>query len=218
MPFDPVPETITEICRAAPDGFRAVELGCGDGALRDRLRRGGAWCAGLDLAPRALARGVDVRGDARRPPLRAASLDLVLAANLARHLVPADPGLRFLDAWLGLLKPGGSVVLLEDEPTDEPAAANHRDLQAFLARLAPAGRGPLVARDAFLGALPAHLASRVAGGAVAANARRLDAGAVLAMLERGRPQPGGEAARLVTSIRRHGLACGRMWWLRLRAQ
>jgi SAM-dependent methyltransferase len=218
VPFDPIPETMTELCRAAPDGFRAVELGCGDGGLLARLRQCGVWCAGLDLAPRALARAVDVRGDARRPPLRAASLDLVVAANLVRHLISADPRLRFLDAWLGLLRPGGSVFVLEDEPSAEPAAANHRDLQAFLARLFPDGRGPLVARDAFVRALPDHLSARVAGTAVGANASRQDAQAAIAMLERGNPEAGGEAARLLAAIRLHGLACGRMWWLQLRAE
>lgn len=217
MSFDPVPATITELCRRAPASWRALELGCGDGWLRAHVRAAGVWCAGLDSAPRGLAAAVDVRGDARRPPLRARSLDLVLAANLVRHLVPGDPELCFLDAWLDLLRPGGSVFVLEDEPSPGAAAANHRDLQAFLARVAPTGRGPLLARDAFLGTLPARLRERVAAGGTTANRWPLDAAAALAMLESGRPRPGGEADRLASAIRRHGLRCGRMWWLRLQA-
>lgn len=216
MPFDPVPETITELCRGAPASWRAVELGCGDGALLHRLRSLGAWCAGLDSAPPQLAAAVTVRGDARRPPLRRTCLDLLLAPNLVHHLMVADPRCGFLESWLETLRPGGSLFVLEDEPTPEAAAANYRDLQAFLARLAPDRRGPLVALDAFRHALPRQLAARVVDGGAARNRWPLDAEAALAMLEGGRPQPGSEAARLAAAIRGHGLACGRMWWLQLR--
>lgn len=218
MSFDPVPATITELCRGAPASWRALELGCGDGTLRAHVRAAGVWCAGLDRAPRGLAAAVDVRGDACRPPLRAHSLDLVLAANLVRHLVPGDPNLRFLESWLDLLRPGGSVFVLEDEPSPGRAAVNHRDLQAFLARLAPTGRGPLLARDPFLRRLPARLRGRIVGGGTELNRWPLDAAAAVAMLESGRPQPGGEADRLAAAIRRHGLGCGRMWWLQLQAE
>jgi SAM-dependent methyltransferase len=218
LSFDPFPATITELCRGAPASWRALDLGCGDGALRAHVRAAGAWCAGLDRAPGGLAAAVDVRGDARRPPLRAQALDLVLAGNLVRHLVPGDPDLRFLERWLELLRPGGSVFVLEDEPSPGAAAVNHRDLQAFMARVAPAGRGPLLARDAFVGALPWRLRERVTGGGTEVNRWPLDAAAAVAMLESGRPHPGGEAARLASAIRRHGLGCGRMWWLRLQAE
>lgn len=217
LSFDPVPATITELCRLAPASWRALELGCGDGALRAHVRAAGAWCAGLDSAPRSLAAAVDVRGDARRPPVRERSLDLVLAANLVRHLVPADPELHFLDSWLALLRPGGSVFVLEDAPAPGAAAVNHRALQAFLAKVVPTGRGPLLTREGFMAALPARLRERVTGGGTDANRWPLDAAAAVAMLEGGRPAPGGEADRLASAIRRYGLECGRMWWLRLQA-
>lgn len=217
MSFDPLPETLAELCRGRPSGWRGVDLGCGDGELTGALRRHGAWIAGLDSAPRGIAGGADLRGDARRPPLREGSLDLVVAGNLARHLLPADPGFGFLDAWLRLLRPGGSVFLLEDEPTAGDAAANHRDLQDFLARLAPAGRGPLVSLSDFVGAMPSRLRGSIAGQGVAPNRWELDARAAVAMLATGRPAPGGEAARLAGRIERHGLGCGDMWWLQLAA-
>ncbi|MBK8166019.1 MAG: methyltransferase domain-containing protein [bacterium] len=218
MSFDPVPATITELCRGASASWRALELGCGDGQMRAHVRAAGAWCAGLDCAPRGLAAAVDVRGDARHPPLRARSLDLVLAANLVRHLVPGDPELRFLASWLELLRPGGSVFVLEDEPSSGAAAANHRDLQALLARLAPTARGPLLAKDTFETLLPAHLRRCVVAGGTEANRWRQDAAAAMAMLASGHPRAGGEADRLLSAIRRHGLECGRMWWLRLQAE
>jgi len=215
VPFDPVPETIAELCRAAPVSWRAVELGCGDGVLLRRLRALGIWCAGLDSAPPQLAAGVSVRGDARWPPLRPSSLDLLLAPNLVRHLMAADPRCGFLESWLDLLRPGGSLFVIEDEPTPGAAAANYRELQAFLARLAPDRRGPLISLDAFRRALPAALAARVADCGTAPNRWPLDVAAVLAMLAGGRPRPAGEAARLAAAIRRHGLSCGRLWWARL---
>lgn len=216
MPFDPLPETLSELSRGpAAMTRRAVELGCGDGDLLRRLRRDGLWCAGLDRSGRGLAAAVDVRGDACRPPLRPRSLDLVVAANLARHLLPADPGLSFVDTWLGLLRPGGSLFMLEDEPTAGAATGNHRDLQAFLARVVPGGRGPLVAAESFRSRLSPAQAELCRDGGVGPNAWPQDATAALALLASGRPEPGGEAARLAASIARHGLACGRMWWLQM---
>lgn len=217
MSFDPLPETLAELCRGAGPDWRGVDLGCGDGGLTLALRRHGAWFAALDSAPRELAGVANLRADARRPPLRQSSLDLVVAGNLARHLLPADPDLGFLDAWLRLLRPGGSVFLLEDEPSTGEAAANHRDLQDFLARLAPAGRGPLVPLANFVAAMPSRLRANIRGQGVAPNRWELDANAAAAMLLRGRPAPGGEAARLADRIARHGLACGNMWWLQLAA-
>lgn len=217
MPFDPLPESLTELLgRPDTERLRAVELGCGDGRLLGLLRRGGLACLGVDRMPRAAGSVADVRGDACRPPLRPGSLDLVLAANLVRHLLPAQSTLGFLDTWLGLLKPGGSVFILEDEPTGTtPAAAHYRDLQDFLARLWPSARGPLVSGKAFRRRLTPSLAGRVADFGTGANHWPQDADAVVALLRAGAPTAGGEAARLADAIAADGLACGRQWWCRL---
>lgn len=219
MPFDPLPTILADFC-SLPDAarLRAVELGCGDGRLLALLRGRGLPCLGLDRTPRAAGSVADVVGDALFPPLRPASLDLVIAANLVRHLWPAAPGAPFLAVWLELLRPGGSLLILEDEPVGAPpAAARYRDLQAFLARVAPDARGPLLAASAFRRGLPPALAARVVACGGGDNAWPQDAAAVVAMLRRGRPQPGGEADRLATAITADGLACGRQWWCHLRA-
>jgi hypothetical protein len=47
------------------------------------------------------------------------------------------------------------------------------------------------------------------------NTWDLDAAAVLALLQGGRPRPGGEVAALVEAVAAEGIACGPAWWLRL---
>jgi SAM-dependent methyltransferase len=216
MPFDPLPESLSELCRPpfAAD-FRAVELGCGDGRLLGLLRRKGLPCTGLDRLPRAAGSMADVVGDACRPPFLPGSIDLLVAGNFVRHLLPRRPDGAFLREWLGLLRPGGSLFVLEDEPGGGAAAANYRDLQAFLARLDPLGRGPLVSADAFRQALPPDLAATVRDGGVMDNRWPLDAAAVMTMLASGRPAPGRTAARLLAAIGANGVAYGRQWWCRL---
>jgi len=98
-----------------------VDLGCGTGSLSVLLARAGHRVQGLDVSARMLdaarrkaaEQGVDaafVRGDASRPPFRAASFDVVLA----RHVLWAlpDPG-DALAQWLALLRPSGRLVLVE---------------------------------------------------------------------------------------------------------
>jgi SAM-dependent methyltransferase len=220
MPFDPLPTILADLCEKPPARrARAVELGCGDGQLLAILRARGLVCMGLDRLPRSAGSAADLVGDALRPPLRPASLDLVIAANLVRHLWPAAPKAPFLAGWLELLRPGGSLLIMEDEPVSAPPpAARYRDLQAFLARVAPGSRGPLLAADSFRRGLPAALAARVVAFGEGDNAWPQDATAAVAMLRRGRPEPGGEADRLATAIAADGLACGRQWWCQLRAE
>lgn len=219
MPFDPLPGILTDLLDGPETSrLRAVEFGCGDGRLLDLLRRRGLTCAGLDRMPRAAGCAADVRGDALRPPLRPGSLDLIIAANFVRHLLPGQPSVGFLADWLSLLKPGGAVFILEDEPTGSPpAAARYRDLQAFLARLCPAGRGPLVSGRTFRRRLPPSLAAQVDAFGSAPNAWPQNAEAVVAMLRAGAPTADGQAARLADAISADGLSCGRQWWCRLRA-
>ncbi len=219
MPFDPLPTILADLCVAARSNPpRAVELGCGDGRLLALLRARGLDCVGLDRLPPAAGSTAAIVGDARRPPLRPGSLDLVIAANLVRHLWPSAPGAPFLADWLGLLRPGGSLLVLEDEPAGQPAAAaRYRDLQAFLARVAPGTRGPLLAAAAFRRGLPPGLAARIVSAGEQDNSWPQDAAAAVALLRSGRPAPGGEADRLARAIEADGLACGRQWWCELRA-
>ncbi|MFD4672015.1 class I SAM-dependent methyltransferase [Lentzea sp. NPDC058450] len=100
---------------------RVVDLGCGTGSLSVLLARQGHQVRGVDLSGRmvaaarakAEAAGVEaefVEGDASTPPYEPGSADVVLA----RHVLWAlpDPAAA-LHRWAGLLRPGGTMVLVE---------------------------------------------------------------------------------------------------------
>ncbi|MFO7610507.1 MAG: methyltransferase domain-containing protein [Candidatus Krumholzibacteriia bacterium] len=191
-----------------------LELGSGDGALTGILRGLGLRVVALDRRPPLPAGGPAVLGDALVPPLRPGSCDLVVAANLVRHLAPRRRALDFLAAWAALLRPGAGLYLFEDAPRPAGGAAgNYGALQALLARLAPESRGPLLAAQGCRRAA-AKLALAATGGSWQ-NTWNLDTAAVLALLQAGRPRPGGEVAALAESVATEGVACGPAWWLRL---
>jgi ubiquinone/menaquinone biosynthesis C-methylase UbiE len=98
-----------------------LDLGCGTGSLAVLLAEAGHHVQGLDLsAPmvaaaeaKARAAGVDAafrQGDAAAPPYRAGSADVVLSRHVLWALPDPDEALR---RWVGLLRPGGRLVLVE---------------------------------------------------------------------------------------------------------
>jgi SAM-dependent methyltransferase len=104
-----------------PAPAAVADLGCGTGSLSVLLAAEGYAVTGLDFAPsmiraaraKARAAGVTARfvlSDAATPTLPPGSFDVVLA----RHVLWAmtDIG-RTLAAWLRLLLPGGTLVLVE---------------------------------------------------------------------------------------------------------
>jgi 2-polyprenyl-3-methyl-5-hydroxy-6-metoxy-1,4-benzoquinol methylase len=106
--FPPAPATI-------------ADLGCGTGSLTVLLAASGHTVTGLDIAPqmigaaraKAVAAGVSAQwviSDAAAPSLPAGHFDAVLA----RHVLWAMPDVdAVLDRWTRLLKPGGTLVLVE---------------------------------------------------------------------------------------------------------
>lgn len=98
-----------------------ADIGCGTGSLSVLLATEGYAVTGLDYAPamlraaraKARAAGVSARfvlSDAAAPGLPPASFDVVLA----RHVLWAMPDVSAaLAAWLRLLLPGGTLVLVE---------------------------------------------------------------------------------------------------------
>ncbi|HPF70402.1 MAG TPA: class I SAM-dependent methyltransferase [Candidatus Krumholzibacteria bacterium] len=215
MPFRPLPGPfLDEVGAVASRPHVAVDLGCGDGALGRLLTGTGLALVGLDLVAEPGALRPLVVGDALRPPLLPGSCDLVLAANLVRHLAPRHRDLGFLSGWLRLLRPGGALYVFEDAPRRAGGPAGHYGrLQDLLARLVPDQRGPLLDLGRF-SARARRLGAVVASGTFT-NSQPLDADAVLALLARGRPRPGDDVDTLMKAIAADGLACGPAWWARL---
>jgi SAM-dependent methyltransferase len=102
-----------------PAPARVLDLGCGTGTLSVLVAGLGHRVHGVDLSAAMLARArhkaagaraTFARGDADRPPVRAGSVDVVLC----RHVLWALPApAAAVRRWLGLLAPGGRLVLVE---------------------------------------------------------------------------------------------------------
>ncbi len=94
------------------DGMRILEVGCGDGWLRDWLhRRHRCHYVGLDVVPPA-----DVVGsieDWQQLGLQPGSFDRVVAFEVLEHVA-------CLDACWQLLRPGGALVLTTPVPERDP--------------------------------------------------------------------------------------------------
>ncbi|WTJ79325.1 class I SAM-dependent methyltransferase [Kitasatospora sp. NBC_01539] len=98
-----------------------LDLGCGTGSLTALLARQGHRVTGIDLAPQMIARartkltaaGLDADlhvGDAAAPPARLTGYDAVLSRHLVWTLPSPESTLRH---WTTLLRPGGTLVLVE---------------------------------------------------------------------------------------------------------
>ncbi len=216
MAFVPLPNQLLDILHGQP-ALTVLELGCGDGRFSRILAGQGADVWGLDLVAPGRGTVARVVGDARRPPLRPGQWPVVVAANLLRHLAPDRGVAALMRGWLDLVAPDGSLWILEDAPGGtSPAEANFDALQALLAELP--GRGPLLGLAEFLADMKARsdtIAVSVTAAAEEENRYPLDALAVLAMLESGRPGPGTPADDLARAITADGVTCGRYWWARV---
>ncbi|MCP4571976.1 MAG: class I SAM-dependent methyltransferase [bacterium] len=213
MSFDPLPASLLTVLHRTRDG-RILDLGCADGQLARLLDAQGAQVVGLDRMNLSGEGGFPfVVGDATRPPLRPAAWDLVIVANLLRHLPGAANDAELWYSWFDLLAAGGAFFVLEDEPAATAGPAGHYSrLQALLAGLP--GRGPLLPLADFR-RLCRRGAVRIAEDGWAANRYPMDAGAVVEMLASGKPPPGSEAAILAADIARDGIAAGHYWWARV---
>jgi ubiquinone/menaquinone biosynthesis C-methylase UbiE len=111
-------ELLTAHLPAAP--ARVADLGCGTGTLSVLLADAGFTVDGVDFSPEMVNRARDKAvgrdgvtftvADASDPPLEEAAYDAVLC----RHVLWAlpDPSAA-LARWVGLLRPGGRLVLVE---------------------------------------------------------------------------------------------------------
>jgi len=133
---------------SCPAGGRVLDLGCGTGAVLERLVATGAPFAsytGVDQSAAMLGRARAKLGampavrfeqlDLRRDPLPAGPFDLVTSAWALEHL--PDPGPLVASA-ADRLRPGGRLVLLFEADGDSwRERALRRAWQFFGARLVP---------------------------------------------------------------------------------
>jgi len=91
---------------------KILDIGCGTGALLDRLRRlGYQRLAGIDIAPPANLPGMEFHQadlDFCRTPLEAGSVDLAVAVEVFEHVENIGSLLQELSRLLG---PTGSILL-----------------------------------------------------------------------------------------------------------
>ncbi len=213
--FLPLPSPLADLLPelAAGSSPVVVDLGCGDGGLACLLAPFGLGVQGLDLFPPAVGTAANLVGNALQPPLQTGRVDLLLAGNVLRHLWGQSGNLEFLDRWRSLLKPGGHLYILEDEPGAEaPAEHNYQRVQEFLARLSGRERAPLLALEDFRKQVATGQGADDWTFGLQENDMRPDLTAVLEMLGGCGAAADGEVARLIASLKIHGLSYGCYWW------
>jgi ubiquinone/menaquinone biosynthesis C-methylase UbiE len=122
-------------------GLRALDAGCGRGALAGALGRRGARAAGIDLCASLLGAarasgGTVARADAHRLPFRCGSFDLAFSVLVLHYL---EHPVRALRELARVLRPGGRLIACDRTASEDPAL---RREQERLERL----RNPLLGR------------------------------------------------------------------------
>ncbi|MEO3972462.1 methyltransferase domain-containing protein [Streptomyces sp. CAU 1734] len=107
--------------RGGADGLDVLDAGCGTGSLSLLMAASGHRVTGVDLSARMVERarekfaaaglaGHFLTGDAAAPPAGAAVFDAVIARHLLWTLPDPPAALR---TWCDLLRPGGTLILVE---------------------------------------------------------------------------------------------------------
>lgn len=206
MSFTPLPTSLVlDLRRAA--GEAVVELGCGEGRLTRRLTPHHSDVIGIDRERPVTSPGAVA--DAAAPPLRSASVAVLVMGNLYRYL---DDGGARLRRWRDALQPGGVIWILEDEPAaDGEPGALYRDLQAYLDTLVHDRRGALLPLDRFRAGLDSTRGWTF--GRERNTETMEESGPLLAGLDL-HASKSPAAARIAAAIRADGLDYGHYWWAR----
>ena len=123
---------VDEVC---PNGslsdLAVLEIGCGDGALLERLAHRGANVVGVEPGAAAAARARDRRLEVHREPFRASRFaeqrfDLIIHHTVLEHI---ERPLEFVAEQLRLLAPGGRIVCCVP---DCAPALEHGDLSMLV--------------------------------------------------------------------------------------
>ena len=103
------------------DAMTAADIACGTGSLTLLLTEWGIHVTGVDRSKQMLAAATSktastlpqpafIHGDAATPPLPPGTFDVVIARHIL-FMLP-DPG-EVLGRWARLLRPGGTMILIE---------------------------------------------------------------------------------------------------------
>ena len=141
-------DCIADVRRRAP-GARALDIGCGTGAMSFRLASHGFDVIGLDHSPDMLAIAQEkasssgmngvvrfVLGDAEELPFPDAGFDVVTCEGVLHHLVELTP---CVDEIARTMAPGGLVYIAE--PCTSPHRPDARRLGAPALRRVGIRRG-----------------------------------------------------------------------------
>jgi ubiquinone/menaquinone biosynthesis C-methylase UbiE len=132
--------------------LQILDVGTGPGVFACLYAQMGHRCIGLDFSRRMLAEATQrarqlggdcqfVFGDAEQPPFEAATFDVVSSRHVLFNLPRPGVALR---EWCRVLKPGGRMVLIGDEPEQRSG----RTLSAPIRRLVGWYRGRRMRRGA----------------------------------------------------------------------
>lgn len=106
---------------------RVFESGCGDGSCSVLFALGGATIIGVDPNPKRIARAAElaeslgladrctfVEGNSEDCPIESSSVDCVFSKSALQYMDRS----RVLDEMVRVLKPGGSIALIENLPSN----------------------------------------------------------------------------------------------------
>lgn len=99
----------------APEGSFVVDLGCGNGALTQKLAQRGYRVLGVDASPEMLAKARTLHPDLRFVQGDATALTLgepadAIFSNAVFHWIDADKQPQLAASLAGALRPGGQLV------------------------------------------------------------------------------------------------------------
>lgn len=136
-PFDIVAWVLDVAGVGSAPGHRVLDVGCGNGAYLDELRRRGVHAVGCDLSPGMLAAAAThphlVNADVIRLPFAPRAFDLVLAPHMLYHV--AERGLAAAELRR-VLAPGGRCVAVTN---GRDHAGSLRELVEAAVRVATPG-------------------------------------------------------------------------------
>lgn len=125
---------VREHLPSCPAGV-ALDYGCGDGWLGEKLAQWGFRVLGVDVERGFLLRARKRSGhvlwalyQGRVLPIKVASLDLVVAVGVVRSLLDRGPLEMAIGEWKRCLKGGGRVIIIE---TDNSALRRHMEAQGI---------------------------------------------------------------------------------------